>query len=704
MKTRNFGILLLGFLPPILTQQSQWTHSKLISELLDPSKSLLKVPPYSAGSGFVSTSFTNAKEFAFDLCNKDFYQYAANKRVSPTSKIRKERAITFSCILKADSKNALQSCIKDSEKQFPTIFPDDLPANDTANADLENELTHICIGGIHDLYKPFATDTKDLKTSNVTVTDSALHEKWDEFFKSSLYETNDPADLNGNWWLHQQILGDYGQRDFRPIWFNMGSNAVNIEFIFQPKTMTDVDMIAGTFEIIGFLDLEWIDPRVAWDSKDMAMYSHINFLELNDNDVWTPPLMVIDGEMDEYNLRALAGEKVIPLTVYMNGKVRMKRFVKIVAFCDTGARVVDYPFDRHNCDIRFGTYDMPMKQLVLSIDKWQAYSEIPPSDISYKPTWDSVRTDSRTIDFSESREWIMGNYNYKKEDAMFLMEHFREGQIHSMVKVSLQLIRTPPFLATTMVAPIILIMLLTNVGLILPCESGEKMGYSITIFLTLVVYMEYISSEIPPWENFASTPRIVRFFMMALSLLTIILFINANAILQNYPKRAKLKSMSYKKIKIYSKIRTINKVLSLLTLDNHLPLALQDTNALLEKTKEDFRQSFNSGSGSKKSRSKTISKSINKIGVAGYEGPLISEDAYHILIDKKTFKSKDTVKTEEVKISEDDDLEENLENLTEIWEFTSQVKERFFFCIIFYVIIAVTIWAFIVPHVNYYFP
>jgi len=699
MKTRKFGILLLGFLPPILTLK---THSNLISELLDPSKNLLKVPPYAAGSGFIKTNFANASHFALELCNRDFYQYAANKRVNPHNSIRKERAITFSCILTVpEDVDDLQKCIKNTNIDYPAT------ANETNNYDPEEfhrELTNICLGGIEPLYSPLVTDNDDIKKSAVNVTDAPLYETWNSIFEQ-LYDPEDPNDshIDKRWWLHQQMLADYGQRDFRPIWFDMSSNAVNIEFIFQPKTMTDVDMIAGTFEIIGFLDLEWIDPRVAWDSKDMAHFSHINFLELNDNDLWTPPLMVIDGEMDEYNLRALAGEKVIPLTLYMDGKVRMKRFVKIVAFCDTGAKVVDYPFDRHNCEIRFGTYDMPKKQLVLNINKWNDYSNVPPPDAHNYEKWDAVRSDSRTLDFSESREWIMGNYYYEKADNMFLMEHFREGQIHSMVKVSLQLIRTPPFLATTMVAPIILIMLLTNVGLILPCESGEKMGYSITIFLTLVVYMEYISSEIPPWENFASTPRIVRFFMMALSLLTIILFINANAILQNYPKRAKLKSMSYKKIKIYSKIRTINKVLSLLTLDNHLPLALQDTNALFEKTKEDYRQSFNSSS-SKKSRTKTISKSINKIGVAGYEGPLISEEAYHTLIDKKTFKSKDTMVSTIQTAADDEDLEENLENLTEIWEFTSQVKERFFFCIIFYVIIAVTIWAFIVPHVNYYFP
>ena len=80
------------------------------------------------------------------------------------------------------------------------------------------------------------------------------------------------------------------------------------------------------------------------------------------------------------------------------------------------------------------------------------------------------------------------------------MEHLRTQTEHSFIIVSLVLKRTPPFLATTMVAPIILIMLLTNVGLILPCESGEKMGYSITIFLTLVVYMATVSANFHIWE------------------------------------------------------------------------------------------------------------------------------------------------------------------------------------------------------------
>ena len=81
----------------------------------------------------------------------------------------------------------------------------------------------------------------------------------------------------------------------------------------------------------------------------------------------------------------------------------MKRFVKITAFCDTGLKVVDYPFDQHNCDIRFGSYDMDNTQLILAIDKWNDFRQIEPSNDRLVEIWDSIKDDSRTVDFSESR-------------------------------------------------------------------------------------------------------------------------------------------------------------------------------------------------------------------------------------------------------------------------------------------------------------
>ena len=41
---------------------------------------------------------------------------------------------------------------------------------------------------------------------------------------------------------------------------------------------------------------------------ELQQFSHINFIELNDNDIWTPPIHVIDGEVVELNTRAFEGQ------------------------------------------------------------------------------------------------------------------------------------------------------------------------------------------------------------------------------------------------------------------------------------------------------------------------------------------------------------------------------------------------------------
>ena len=70
----------------------------------------------------------------------------------------------------------------------------------------------------------------------------------------------------------------------------------------------------------------------------------------------------------------------------------------------------------------------------------------------------------------------------------------------------------------------------------------------------------------------------------------------------------------------------------MLTLNNHLPICLQNTNwTPVDYTAEDLEKP-------KKRKKTSIAKAINKVGVAGFEYPLITEEMYHALIDKKTFK------------------------------------------------------------------
>ena len=53
---------------------------------------------------------------------------------------------------------------------------------------------------------------------------------------------------------------------------------------------------------------------------------------------------------------------------------------------------------------------------------------------------------------------------------------------------------------------------LSNYALLIPVQSGEKLGYAVTILLALYVYKEAVENMIAPWEVYGDTPTLVGFF------------------------------------------------------------------------------------------------------------------------------------------------------------------------------------------------
>jgi hypothetical protein len=66
------------------------------------------------------------------------------------------------------------------------------------------------------------------------------------------------------------------------------------------------------------------------------------------------------------------------------------------------------------------------------------------------------------------------------------------------VKFTLSLKRKYSYYLMNMILPVIVLALMAPFVFILPVESGEKMGYCLTILLSLSVVMTLVSESIPP--------------------------------------------------------------------------------------------------------------------------------------------------------------------------------------------------------------
>ena len=67
-----------------------------------------------------------------------------------------------------------------------------------------------------------------------------------------------------------------------------------------------------------------------------------------------------------------------------------------------------------------------------------------------------------------------------------------------------------------MFIPIVVLTLLCPIGLILPVESGEKMGLQITLLLTLVVYIQILQETLPTFKGYHNSPVILNFFVVTI--------------------------------------------------------------------------------------------------------------------------------------------------------------------------------------------
>jgi hypothetical protein len=85
----------------------------------------------------------------------------------------------------------------------------------------------------------------------------------------------------------------------------------------------------------------------------------------------------------------------------------------------------------------------------------------------------------------------------KENGAWNLISKEIKGDDFSRFKISLKMKRKPLFMLVNILLPIIVLALLAPLVFLMPKNSGERVGYSITMLLALSVYMTIISDNLP---------------------------------------------------------------------------------------------------------------------------------------------------------------------------------------------------------------
>lgn len=174
-----------------------------------------------------------------------------------------------------------------------------------------------------------------------------------------------------------------------------------------------------------------------------------------------------------------------------------------------------FPYDKQKCDIVFIVW-------------------------SYSVIEVSITKSSKGIDFYEFEEnsvWtVLKTYSKVQSD-----------KYESEIIFTIELQRKPKYYVLNMILPVMCLSLLAMLVFLVPVDAGEKMSYSITVFLSFAVFLSIISDGLP--VNSESTAILSLYLIVQLGTGTFILVVSAVQLRLHHRKNSNMSQIFIKLVK-----------------------------------------------------------------------------------------------------------------------------------------------------------
>ncbi|XP_062583248.1 acetylcholine receptor subunit beta-type unc-29-like [Saccostrea cucullata] len=229
-----------------------------------------------------------------------------------------------------------------------------------------------------------------------------------------------------------------------------------LPFMFS---VNEFDEVSGVMSIVCGFFLTWHDFRLSWTPNN---YGGIQDIPVPKEMLWVPNVFLIDpaNKMEAIGSNDFIGR------ISNSGMVSWVPGGLIQTLCNVD--MYKFPFDVQTCSFT----------LVL----W-GYSQF-----EAKLTPFSNFTTMDTTYYTSNAQWTLEK-TVMKPSAL--------GGYDSLIELQLILKRKSLYFVINMLAPILLLSLLNPLVFALPVESGERVSYAITIFLSFAVFMTLLSDSMP---------------------------------------------------------------------------------------------------------------------------------------------------------------------------------------------------------------
>lgn len=278
--------------------------------------------------------------------------------------------------------------------------------------------------------------------------------------------------------LYKDLIENSGyNKRSRPVLDQDGTVDVNITFSLI--AIHTFDIISGELSVVGVMEFSWFDERMAWDPVE---YNRTWSMLIPQTEVWKPHLIL----KNPFESMSALGHHPVDIRFYPDGSTLWITGDLIRSVCDVDISL--YPYDVQTCFFDF----IAAGYITTEIKLLSENKKMSNKHFTLNGEWTVLDTAMATTTLSNT----------------------------SVLRMAIKLRRIPVFYIVNYILPVMFLCFLNVFVFILPVESGEKVSYSITMLLSLTVFLTLIGGEIT--QSSQPMSYMSYFLMTALIVSTII--------------------------------------------------------------------------------------------------------------------------------------------------------------------------------------
>ncbi|XP_055996643.1 neuronal acetylcholine receptor subunit alpha-7-like [Ostrea edulis] len=262
----------------------------------------------------------------------------------------------------------------------------------------------------------------------------------------------------------QQLFNDVIYKvnpDIAP--FESSKTTIAVMITLNLVGITDINEKQQTMSGSYWIAISWTDYRLRWNP---ALYNNITSVHMKADKIWSPKSICIFNEIGNDKC---FNAKEDPVTVYAEGFVAYMKYLGSVSQCVID--VTSYPFDSHVCSLSFGNINSYSEYLNFN----EEYSNLLLQYLQPNEVWDIQNTSFRVDKYYDP-------VNRNTQEHLNFYIHLQRKSFYVVISVLL---------------PVVILSVLNLCCFVVPIDSGEKMGFCMTIFLTFAVFLTMITDSMP---------------------------------------------------------------------------------------------------------------------------------------------------------------------------------------------------------------